>query len=318
MDWRTRRVYFAGTVATIRRALGTSLVSDGTNYVNMSDPLLPSALAPMVQATLGLSRWPPSPASDPLNPASIKLSNRSLSHLLSDAVVSGIGPNFAPADRYNFYNETPVRNPGNFGTAASDCVGQPELGDVANGALKKFNSQFKLPPLSLKIILVEGQNPGLPDDNEPALDVEWVHAVAPKTPTCIYLASGPSGYFDAVTRAVNDNVRGAISASMEDTCPDLETLLAYNSVLEQGCVVQGQTFFHSAGDYGDNWICGNVIPESPTYDQSNCSTVPSGATGSQPSVDVEAATPFVTSVEGTQFTPIHLSGFDASRVGDGL
>jgi len=122
---------------------------------------------------------------------------------------------------------------------------------------------------------------------------------------------------DAITRAVDDNRCGAISSSVEDSCPDVSELNVYNSVLEQG-VVQGQTFFHSSGDYGDNWYCGNVIPIQPIYDQSSCDKVPSGATGSQPSVNEEAASPFLTSVGGTQFTPVYLADFDASLVGDDL
>jgi len=47
--------------------------------------------------------------------------------------------------------------------------------------------------------------------------------------------------------------------------------------------------------------------------------VPTNATGSQPSVDEEATSPFLTCVGGTQFTPVYLSsGADASLVGDGL
>ena len=46
--------------------------------------------------------------------------------------------------------------------------------------------------------------------------------------------------------------------------------------------------------------------------------MPSGATGSQPSVNEEAASPFLTSVGGTQFTPVYLADFDASLVGDDL
>jgi subtilase family serine protease len=317
-DQRTRRVYFTGTEATIRKALGTSLVSDGTNYVNTSDPVVPADLAPTVQAILGLSSLPHLLASDSRSSGTRKRSTRSPGRFLSDAVINGVGPTFAPADLYNFYNEMPARNGGNLGTGAPDCVGLPELGDVTGGAVEKFNSQFKLPPVSLKRILVNDQNPGLPGDNEPALDVEWVHAVAPKTPIYVYLASSKTPYLDAITRAVDDNVCGAISGSVEDSCPDVKTLQAYNSVLEQG-VVQGQTFFHSAGDYGDNWPCGNVNSQPPIYDdQSSCGTVPSTGTGSQPSVDEEAASPFITSVGGTQFTPIYLSGFDASVIGDGL
>ena len=110
------------------------------------------------------------------------------------------------------------------------------------------------------------------------------------TPVYLYLADSTTPYLDAITRAVDDNKCGAISSSVEDSCPDVATLDVYNSELEQG-VVQGQTFFHSAGDYGDNWYCGNVIAVDPIYNQSNCDKVPSNGTGSQPSVDEEAASP---------------------------
>ena len=54
-DLPTRRVQFTGSVATIRQALGTSIVTDGTNYANTSDPAVPAGLAPTIQAILGLS-----------------------------------------------------------------------------------------------------------------------------------------------------------------------------------------------------------------------------------------------------------------------
>jgi subtilase family serine protease len=97
-DQRTRRVYFTGTVATIRQALGTSLVSDGTNYVNTSDPVVPAELASTIQAILGLSGLPHLPASDSRNSATRRRSIGSRSRLFSDAVVSGIGPGYAESD----------------------------------------------------------------------------------------------------------------------------------------------------------------------------------------------------------------------------
>lgn len=314
---RTRRVSFTGTVRTITQAFATSMVTDGTNYVNTSDPIVPAELASSIQAVLGLSTLPEPPTSDLRSQSAPQASSRSLAKILSDEIVNGQGPDFAPSDLYTFYNEVPVLNGGNRGTGPPDCVGLPELGDVANAALRKFNRQFNLPPLALRKILVNGRNPGLPGDNEPALDVEWVHAVAPNTPIYFYLADSKTPYLDAITRAVDDNRCGAISSSVEDLCPDVATLGVYNSELEQG-VVQGQTFFHSSGDYGANWYCGNVIPVEPIYDQSSCDVVPRDGTGSQPSVDEEAASPFLTSVGGTQFNPIYLAGFDASLVGDGL
>jgi subtilase family serine protease len=319
---RTRRVEFTGSVASIRQTLGTAIVTDGVDFANLSDPAVPASLAPTIEAILGLTSLPPPFSSE--SPRAIEGEvSEAFTDVMSDEVIGTLGPNFAPADFYTFYNETPVLNGGNHGTGKPDCVAIPEDGNLSNNALAKFNKQFNLPPVSLRRIAVNGKTPGLAGDNEPALDVEWVHALSPNTPIRIYFGTGSStSYLAAITGAVDDNVCGAITSSIEDTCPDVATLNTYNSVLEQAAA-QGQTVFKSAGDYGDNWYCGNVIPSSaPIYDQSNCeisgSPLPASATGSQPSVDEEAASPFLTSVGGTQFTPVYLNGADASLVGDGL
>jgi subtilase family serine protease len=323
-DLPTRRIQFSGSVATIRQAFATSIVSDGSSYANTADPALPTDLA--IQAILGMTSMSEKPASQVRRATSEIQTAKAAARVESDAIVSGMGPNFAPSDFYTFYNETPVLNGGNTGTAKPDCVAVMEVGDVAPAALKEFDTQFNLPPVALKKFLVDKTNPGLPSDNEPALDVEWIHAVSPSTPIYFYLGDqsvSPTPYLDAVTRAVDDNVCGALSSSVEDKnpCPDLSTLAVYNQELEQA-VVQGQTFFKSSGDYGDNWVCGNPIPQPGpffnTYDQSSCGN-PTGATGNQPSVDEEATSPFLTVVGGTQFNPVYLSsGANASLVGDGL
>ena len=330
-DLPTRRIQFAGSIATIQQAFATSIVSDGSSYANTTDPSVPTNLA--IQAILGLTSMSDQPASQARRSSKIQLV-KAASRVEADAIVGGQGPYFAPSDFYTFYNENPVLNGGNSGTAKPDCVAVMEVGDVAPAALKDFDIQFSLPPVVLKKFLVNGTNPGLPSDYEPALDVEWIHAVAPNTPIYFYLGNqnvSTTPYLDAITRAVDDNKCGALSSSVEDKnpCPDLPTLQVYNQVLEQA-VVQGQTVFKSSGDYGDNWVCGNPIvqpmPFFNTYDQSDCKDpttgdkdVPANATGNQPSVDEEATSPFLTSVGGTQFDPVYLSsGVNASLVGDGL
>ncbi len=316
---RTRRVGFTGTVATVRQAFGTSILTDGSgSYVNTSDPMVPAQIAPTIQAIIGLTKMPTPSSSESQGRKTARA--RKGTSLFNDAIVNGQGPNFAPSDLYLFYDETSVLNAGNKGTGAPDCVGLPEQGDVTDSALADFTGQFNLPPVTLKKFLVNGSNPGLPSDNEPALDVEWVHAVSPNTPIYFYLADSSATstpYLDAITKAVDDNVCGAISSSTEDTCPDVPTINVYNSVLQQA-VAQGQTIFHSSGDYGANWTCGNVIPIPPIFDQSQCG-LSASATGSQPSVDEEAASPFLTSVGGTQFNPVYNSaGNDVSVITDNL
>jgi len=320
-DRRMRRVNFTATVGSASQAFGISFVGDGTSYANTADPQLPSSIAPLVQAILGLSRMSASAGSEGRSALGPHKSDAGPAGYIADAIVSGQGPNFAPADLYKFYDETPVLEAGNQGTVAPDCIALTEDGDVSDKALTDFVTQFNLPPVKMKKILVNGGNPGMPSDNEPALDVEWAHAVAPATPIYFYLADpskASTPYLDTITRAVDDNVCGTISSSFEDLCPDQATLSTYESVLQQA-VVQGQTVFHSSGDYGSNWICGNVIPIPPIYDQSSCDKVPKTATGSQPSVDEEAASPNLTSVGGTQFTPVYDSaGNDMSVMTDDL
>src|SRR5579885_1863619 len=178
---RTRRVGFTGTVATVRQAFGTSILTDGSgSYVNTSDPMVPAQIAPTIQAIIGLTKMP-TPSSSESQGRKIGRARKGTS-LFNDAIVNGQGPNFAPSDLYLFYDETSVLNAGNKGTGAPDCVGLPEQGDVTDSALADFTGQFNLPPVTLKKFLVNGSNPGLPSDNEPALDVEWVHAVSPNTP----------------------------------------------------------------------------------------------------------------------------------------
>ncbi|MGO9059654.1 MAG: hypothetical protein ACLQU2_20090 [Candidatus Binataceae bacterium] len=172
--------------------------------------------------------------------------------------------------------------------------------------------QFSLPPTNLTRVLVDGSNPGL-GSGEPYLDAEWAHTVAPNTPIYFYLG----GIFDDLSQAVADNRCGVITSSVSEMCPDVPSILAYNSILAQA-VVQGQTVFHAGGDYGANWPCRKVVPSPPYVDQSKCG-LNKGATFAQPSVDDENSSPYLTVVGGTMFDPVYdAAGNDISVIGDKL
>src|SRR5262249_52743969 len=121
-DLRMRRVRFSGTVATIGQALQTSIVTDGRSYANTSDPIIPAELARTIQAILGLTSLPKLSNPDSGSSSFKENAQRSLSNFISDEIVNGQGPNFAPSDLYTFYNETTVLNGGNLGTGAPDCM----------------------------------------------------------------------------------------------------------------------------------------------------------------------------------------------------
>jgi subtilase family serine protease len=310
IDSRSRAIKFNAPYATVKAALQTTIVSDGRSYINTSDPMVPATLAPTITAIEGLS-------------GSIAKSGTASSGIADAIVPHAIpteGPFFAPSDFYSYYDENPVLNSGNHGTggrgSSADCIAMPELGSVTTQALDNFVARFHLPPIKLTTIVVNDANPGLPSDNEPYLDIEWAHAVSPNTPIVVYLTQDNSGgYVAALQQAVSDNSCGVITSSTEDPCSkgnQPSTIAALDEIAAQG-VAQGQTIFHSSGDYGANWKCGSPaakFPNQQSYQQSQCAAASASATPApdstaniQPSVDEEATSPNITVVGGTQFAP---------------
>ncbi len=347
-DRLARTVHFTASYAQVKEVLQIRIMTDGHNYANVNDPYVPAELAPAIVSIEGLTKQNP-----PLNGEH------------SDALVSSCTsptgsspcnstPFFGPGDLYTFYDETPVLNGGNLGTggadSSADCIAMPENGSVNPQALINFVSQFNslpstlpsgmLPLIALTTVItpINGttpQPPGLPGDNEPYLDIEWSHAVSPNTPIRVYYSN--ESYLDAMQLAVTENKCGVITSSVEATCPPITTILSLDDSAAQA-VTQGQTIFHSAGDYGANWYCGSAFPAmlsqptaTPTavpqalYKQSGCSSSSKSGYADakgrlwQPSIDEQASSPNITSVGGTQFKPVYDSeGNDISTVSQGL
>lgn len=339
MDRLTRTVHFAGRYSEVKKALATKILTDGKGYGNTIDPQVPSTLASTIVSIEGLRA----------NSATAQQSQ-------SDAIVSSCtepagcdsNPYFGPGDFYTFYDETSVINGGNLGTSGTansgDCVAIPENASINTVALTNFVNQFQglpsplpspgvLPPIIYTAVnppvngATPAATPGLPRDNEPYLDIEWVHSVSPNTPIRVYYTSG--GYLNALQYIVLENKCGAISSSVEGGCDPVPTILAIDDV-EAQATAQGQTFFKSSGDYGSNWTCGSPIPaplpqgspDQQPYNQSSCGHGPyTDANGNtyQPSIDEEASSPNITVVGGTEFQASYDSnGNDTSTVSDGL
>ncbi len=339
-DPLTRAVRFTGLYWQVKKGLGTTIRGDGVNYANVTDPQVPAELAPTIVSIEGL-----------------RTHSGEAAQTESDAIVSSCtepagcntSPYFGPGDLYTFYDETPVLKGGNLGTSGTatsgDCIALPENASINPVALTNFVNQFKslpsplpspgaLPPIVYTAVnppvagAVPTATPGLPSDNEPYLDIEWAHAVSPKTPIRVYYVNGD--YLNAMQYAVLQNQCGVISSSVEGPCDPVTTILALDDV-EAEASLQGQTIFKSSGDYGSNWKCGSPIPAELTqsspdqqaYNQSSCPTSNNYADANgnlwQPSIDEEAASANITVVGGTKFQPIYDSaGNDLSTVGDGL
>jgi subtilase family serine protease len=300
-DRGTREVRFSGSVAQVDQALGTTIVSNDSQFANLTDPRIPARLAGSIVAFFGLSNLGPSPLATPAPATAAGV-------VSPQATIGGAGPYFSPQDFWLFYNETPPTNPGaNGGTAAPDCIALLEIATLpvpspaassTPSVLDTFTSQFAIPAAQLEVILTDPSNPpNPPTDDEPPLDADWAHAVAPNTPIYFYVSTisgSTTAAFDTLSLAVSQNVCGAISSSIDDehaNCPDLAEIQAYAQTDAQA-VMQGQTLFHSSGDYGSNYTCGQ--PTSTT-----------GESGIQPSIEESSASSDVTVVGGTQFNPVY-------------
>jgi len=332
-DRMMRAVRFSASYAAIKAALQVKIVTDGDSWASINDPQVPAELAPTIVSIEGLTRH----GGTHFNSSETLVTTCTTT---SDGLPCNDNPHFGPGDLYTYYDETPVLQGGNLGTGAAgsstanDCIALPENGGTVPAAITLFDNEFTglplpggtLPAASVSTV---GNNPGLPSDNEPYLDIEWAHAVSPNTPIVVYYNN--SSYLDVVQTMVNDNRCGVIASSIEGGCDPLTTVVAISDA-ELQATTQGQTYFKAAGDYGDNWYCGTILTPPPTpsggnpapapYDQSDCGynsyTDPQNKTY-QPSINEEAASPYITSVGGTQFTPAYdSSNNDESVVSEGL
>ncbi|MGO9059198.1 MAG: protease pro-enzyme activation domain-containing protein [Candidatus Binataceae bacterium] len=301
-DLGTREVRFSGSVAQVQQALGTAIVSNGSQFANLTDPQIPASLAGSIVAFFGLNNLSPGPLPTPTPAATLGV----ISPLAK--VPGSKQTHFSPQDFWLFYNEAPPTNPGaNGGTTAPDCIALLEIATLpavpspsaspTPSVLNIFTSQFDIPTTQIRIIPTDPNTPPSPaNDNEPPLDVDWAHSVAPNTPIYLYVATIPNSTtqaFDTLSLAVSQNACGVISSSIDDQhpCPDLAQIRAYAEADTQA-VIQGQTLFHSSGDYGSFYPCGQ--PASTP-----------GETGVQPSIEESSASSDVTVVGGTQFNPVY-------------
>jgi len=295
----TRSVRFSGSVADVAHVFSTRIVSNDTGYANVSDPQVPASLSGTIVAILGLT--------GPLRPGTRAIGDADVA--APEFLIDGT-KHLSPQDFWTFYDEHTPTNAKNIGgTGPGDCIGLLESQSVDPRALKQFTKRFHLPPVNLTVTPTNPANEvPLATANEPYLDVDWAHAVAPKTPIVLYVTNDTApSQFEALALAVYQNACGAISSSIHDfpMCPDFAQISAYADV-EAQAVMQGQTYFHASGDFGSYFDCGQP-------------TAMPGNTDVQPSIDESAASEDVTEVGGTQFDPSYdAKGRVTSTIGAGV
>jgi subtilase family serine protease len=297
----TREVSFAGTVAQAQNVFGVKIAAstDGSLYSNTSDPSVPAELAPIVESIHGLDNL---------------LHSQPMVHRVSKpaSVVNDNGPFFGPPDIYTFYDETPLLN-SNIDGAGLGCIAVVEDSDIDQPAADAFNTQFSLPALTssnFSTMLVDNSDPGVnADSDETMVDVSYSHAVAPGSSIRMYLGdqshTSSSAILDAIHAAVTDknNPCSAISISFSFCGGSKRFYKTQNGFFAQAAA-QGQSVFIATGDTG---AAGLKLSSRGTC-----------VTGTSRNINEIGASPNVTAIGGTEFTPDYSGGNDVGSVSESV
>jgi pseudomonalisin len=301
-DAATREVSFTGTVAHAQAAFSVRIAATAAGaFANITDPAVPVDLAPLIESIHGLDNMLHS------MPSVHRIANRGSNAESPAAIVDGRGPAFGPADIYAFYDEIPLLNL-NIDGRNGGCLAVIEDSNIDLPAADAFNSQFALPtltPANFGIVLADSTDPGLnADQDEAMVDVNYAHAIAPGSSIRFYLGNPkrtPLALIDAIHAAINDrnNRCTAISFSFS-FCGGSSSFFKTQDGFFKQAAAQGQSVFISSGDDG---AAGLELNKQ----QTRC--VP----GTSAHVNELSASPNVTAIGGTQFTPDF--GLDGNDVG---
>src|SRR5580693_8307957 len=307
-----RTIQVRGNVETAERAFSTTVMAEGASYANTSDPSIPAEFDGLIVSIMGLDnmhaampaglhRVAPaaSHSSTRPEPETLALADNANSPSMPGATEGG-STAFGPADVERFYDETPLLSAGNSGTASPDCVAVDEDSDYLPSAVTLYDSTFfKVAPAAVTNVYPDGSSPGVTaDEVETLLDIEYSQATAPGTPVHPYIAGD---LYDSISQSVTDGTCGAISVSYIYCGESLSFFDGLDSLFAQAAT-EGQSVFIASGDWGAAGL---------QYDSSNGTCV----TGTMRNPSEMAASPHVSAVGGTSFSPQYNLGNDSSMVG---
>ena len=307
-DASTREVSFSGTVAQAQNVFGVKIAAttDGHLYSNTGDPSVPAELAQMVESIHGLDNLLHS------QPMVHRASKPASGVSLPASVVNDNGPFFGPPDIYTFYNETPLLN-ANIDGGGVGCIAVVEDSNIDQPAADAFNTQFGLPALTssnFSTVLVDNSDPGVgADKDETMVDVSYSHAVAPGSSIRMYLGdqkhTSSSAILDAIHAAVTEKNSPctAISISFSFCGGSKRFYKTQNGFFAQAAA-QGQSVFVATGDTG---AAGLKLSSG-----GRC------VTGTSRNINEIGASPHVTAIGGTEFSPDYSGGSDVGSVSESV
>ena len=255
-------IEFSGTAGQVQQTFHTSIhkytVNGEDHWANVSDPQIPSALAPAVAGALSLHNFQK------------KSSGQFAGTFTRDRTtgqIKPVNPTFTfpggcdqdnncyavgPYDFATIYNVLPLWNAGTDGTGQTIAiVGRTNINiqDV-----RDFRTLFGLPAKDPNIIL-NGPDPGInSDESEADIDVQWSGAVA-KGATIDFVTSQSTETTDGVDLSAEYIVDNNLAPVMSESYGQCELGLGtagnsfFNSLWEQAAA-QGITVMVSTGDNG--------------------------------------------------------------------
>ncbi len=312
-----RTIDATASVAQAEAAFATTIVTSGANFGNTSDPSIPAEFDGVIVGLQGLDnmhavvpagfrRRVPSAGEALLHGPTVALADVVHPEVDSDgpalpgADVDG-STAFGPFDIEAFYDETPLIAAGNSGTAAPDCVALDEDSDYLDAAVTLFATTFGFAPFNITRVLPDGTSPGRngANETEALIDIDYAHATAPATPIHVYVNGN---LYTSIQSSITDNACGAISISFI-YCNFSSSFFTGLDALFSQAASQGQSVFISSGDWG----AAGLVYDAP----SNSCVV-----GTTLNVSEMSASPHVTAVGGTTFSPqFDTSGNDTSVIG---
>jgi subtilase family serine protease len=292
-------IEFSGNAAQVQEVFHTSIhafvVNGVYHWANVSDPEIPTALAPVVAGVSSLHNFFPRRMSRALNAqARSRVGLAMPQYTFND---SQGNPNFAlgPTDFATIYNMLPLWNAGIDGTGETVAVVTDSNINVQD--IRDFRSIFGLPAKDPTITL-NGPDPGIDvngDEIEAVLDVEWSGAVAKNAEINLVVSGSTNTSFGGDLSAafiINQNPPPPILSESFGAC-ELEIGTAQNAVYNsmwQQAAAEGITVVVSTGDNG-----------SAGCDVTQIKGLPTGPAIFGLEVNGIAATPFNVAVGGTDF-----------------
>jgi subtilase family serine protease len=219
-------------------------LADGTTfYASLDKPRLPPQLTAIVGSVTGLDSY---------------------RHARTYAVRPG---GLTPTDVLAFYNLKPLRDRGLDG--AGETIVLPEIDNLPNlNDLNRFASKFGLTPFDPLLTIKRNANWGTPmaPAGEVAMDLEIIHAVAPKAKLVVYLSSPRVGQADrAFDQMVTDHLGSIISESLGECEPDASS--GHRSLyagIQNRAVAEGMGHYVASGDNGA-YECGEDVGPTASF-----------------------------------------------------